>query len=271
MASSRDADVYSAVMHLGLAAALVLALGACATSDLGVDADPSDSSVGADAADAAPMVDARPPIDAVPLPDACETGTVESCASCGDVCPGVGATNAAPACESLTCVFRCAGESYDVNGSIADGCEETDSPTGNHLAGGAIDLGSFPCDDGSSNPNISGLLLSDAREHTPSIAGFQSTTGSAPDFFKLYADGGLCVNDLNVTLNVTGSSSPTCYRLTVDTSAGPYTCQANSSGTCSISNGSGSYADNTNMLFRIEKTCPTSVTERVSYTVTGHL
>lgn len=263
-------------MRIGPAAVLCLFLAAgCAKSELGVDADPTaDAAAGGDSApgvDAPPMIDATPPIDAVPPVDACPTGTVESCASCGDVCPGIGATNAAPACEAMACVFRCAGESYDVNGSIADGCEQTDNPTGNHLAGGAIDRGSFPCDDGSSNPNISGVLISDAREHSPAIQGFQPTTGSAPDFFKLFADGGLCVNDLNVTLTVTGSGNPSCYRLVVDTSNGPYACQTNGSGSCSISQGTGSYADNTNMLFRIEKTCLTNVSERVSYTVTGHL
>ncbi len=260
-----------------LVTTLVLAP-ACATSSAGPDASAStgDAGGGGDGApgdtDAAHSADASP-ADASIGPDACVTGTVNSCASCGDVCPGVGVLNGAPACESMTCLFRCAGESYDVNGDLGTGCEQSDAPTGNHSSGGAVDLGSLPCDDGSSNPNISGVMVSDAREHAPSILGFNTTTGSAPDFYTIYADGGtFCQDDINITLAVSGSSSPTCYKLTADTSKGPYICQTGSGGSCSISKGSGSYNDNTTILIKVEKTCPAaSVRERVTYSVTGHL
>lgn len=259
-----------------LVTTLVLAP-ACATSSAGPDASGSVEDGGGDGdggstGDAAARADASA-TDASIGPDACMTGTVNSCASCGDVCPGVGVLNGAPACESMTCVFRCAGENYDVDGDIGTGCEQSDAPTGNHSSGGAVDLGSMPCNDGSSNPNISGVMVSDAREHSPAILGFNATTGSAPDYYTIYADGGtLCQNDINISLVVSGSSSPTCYKLTADTSKGPYTCQTSSGGSCSISKGSGSYNDNTTILIKVEKTCPaSSVRERVTYTVTGHL
>jgi hypothetical protein len=255
-----------------LVAGPLFAVIACANSSVGVDASP-DPADAAGEIDAGPTPDAAPSIDAAPPADAaCELGTVDNCSDCGDVCPGTGATNGDVACEAMTCQFRCAGETYDVNGEIGDGCEESDTPTGNHVTGGAIDLGSMPCDDGDSNPNISGVMVSDERDHVPVIPGFSSSSGSAPDVYKFRADGGLCINEVAVNLAVAGSSAPNgCYRLNVVTTSGTYTCTTGSSGTCGINEGQGSYVDNTDIIIQVQKVCSaTQLTERVTYTVTGH-
>ena len=82
---------------------------------------------------------------------------------------------------------------FDVNGNPNDGCEVSDSPTGNHIKADATYLGSFPCYDSSSNPNIAGKLVSDGRTHeSPGVSGFDSSSGSAPDWYKLTASGGIC-------------------------------------------------------------------------------
>lgn len=195
-----------------------------------------------------------------------------NCGACNSPCPGLNQPNDIVSCvNAMTCTFACQGESYDVDQNPGTGCERTDSPQGNHTTNTAVYLGSFPCSDGGSQQNMTGIIDSDTRTHSPVINGFNAATGSAPDFFRLFADGGACYNDLNLNFSVSGSSQPACYRLSAITSDGTYSCQSNGAGTCNISNGSGSYSDDTDMYFRIEKTCGTNVIEHVTYTVSGHL
>ncbi len=199
--------------------------------------------------------------------------TIEHCGMCNNPCPGVGAANASPACIDALCSFSCMGESYDVDNDISNGCEKTDSPLGNHAIGAAVDVGSFPCTDGSSNRNISGSMHSDQRTHgNPPVPGFDAMSGSAPDWYQLYADGGFCQNEVVLTLNADGTGNLACYRLTVYTNNGTYSCDTNANGDCTVNeNGTGAYSDNTNIQIEVRKTCPATSPGSVTYTVTGHL
>jgi hypothetical protein len=132
----------------------------------------------------------------------------------------------------------------------------------------------LPCTDDSSNPNIHGAIASDGRAHvTPAIVGFDSTTGSAPDWSVVHANGGtFCSNDLNLTLQVAGSSQPSCYKLTVITDKMTLTATASAGGTAVIApTTTGVYSDNTNIFVSVTKTCSLALTENVTYSVTGHL
>src|SRR5204863_7326568 len=80
--------------------------------------------------------------------------------------------------------FTCAGETYDVNRNIFDGCEITDPAPGNHTQGAASSHGSKSCDDAASADTINGFMPSDSRVHNPAISAFNSATGAAPDFYS---------------------------------------------------------------------------------------
>jgi hypothetical protein len=197
--------------------------------------------------------------------------TPENCGSCGHACPGLGQPAAEVGCASSACTFACKGEFYDVNNNAADGCEVADSPMGNHTPNAATSLGSLPCDDADSHVNVSGTLPNDTRgQRVPSVAGFNVSTGAAPDLFVIQATGGSCVDDIAMTVAVSGSTTPTCFMLKVNTVVGQYQCQTNSSGTCSVNQGLGSYHDNTAVLITVDRTC-SAPPERPTYTVKGHL
>jgi len=116
-------------------------------------------------------------------------------------------------------------------------------------------------------------MLSDARTHeNPAVTGFSTLTGSAPDYNVISATGGpFCVNDINFTLTMSGSTAPTCYQLTVQTNSQTLNCTTNGAGTCNITSGSGSYGDGSTILVRIQKTCNLPTKEGVNYTVSGHI
>jgi len=184
----------------------------------------------------------------------------------------MGAPEVIVTCEGGTCAFACLGESYDVNENQADGCETSDEPAGHHTREWAQSAGSLPCSDSMSNPEIAGIMPSDAWPHvSPAIDGFNAASGSSPDWYVVRATGGLCSNNISLTLRVTDSSNLSCYRLTVETDRNTLTCSTNTTGTCTVTSGTSSYGDDTNIYIAVDKTCDTSVVEAATYTVTGHL
>jgi hypothetical protein len=168
--------------------------------------------------------------------------------------------------------MTCQGEHYDVNGNMSDGCEAVDAPQGNHTVGAAANEGTVSdCD----TPfEIDGTLLSDARVHAqPAVTGFDTASGSAPDWMSVLGQGNtFCENDLVVTLQVSGSQQPDCYRLTAITNKEMYDVQTDNTGLAQINEDSGGqFSDNTTIDFEVQKTCSTELTEDVSYSITGHL
>jgi hypothetical protein len=199
--------------------------------------------------------------------------TPTNCGTCGTVCPGYMQPNDNVTCQTgSTCTFSCQGENYDVDGQEANGCEVADSPQGNHAQGTAVNEGDeSDCD---SPFSFGGHLVSDTRVHeTPAIAGFDTASGSAPDWYVLFGVGNtFCENDIVLTLTVTGSSSPACYHFNVITDKYTYSCQTDATGTCGFNDASGGqFSDNTNIYVEVSKTCGTTVTENVAYAVSGHL
>ena len=201
------------------------------------------------------------------------TSTPAHCGDCATTCPGASDVTVAAGCTSgTTCTFACAGENYDLDGMTSNGCDTTDSPTGFHTQAMPRPLPSVGCGDGASAQNVSGLIPADRRTHIPPIDNFNSTLGTAPDWFSLTATGsGVCSNDIVLTLQVTGSADPTCFTFTVISNT-TYTCTTvvnATGGGCTIN---GTYPNNTNLLWKVEKTCGTSSTpELATYTITGHL
>jgi hypothetical protein len=203
--------------------------------------------------------------------------TASNCVTCGNVCPGQSST-ADAFCTGTACDLTCKGENYDYDGSVTNSCERVDSPTGNHEQTqlSAVYLGSFSDYDPSSQLNFGGLILSDQRVHyNPSVVGFDSISGSAPDFFRIFATGGSVFYPNDVTLNmqvVSALGRGDCYRMTATTNSGTYTCAPSAgTNTCGIAPGSSSYGDNTTIYVRVEKICPASVRDSATYTITGHL
>jgi hypothetical protein len=81
-----------------------------------------------------------------------------------------------------------------------------------------------------------------------------------------------CENDVVVTLQVSGSQQPSCYKLTAITDKDTYVAQTDSTGLAQINHDTGGqFDDDTTIDFEVQKTCSTVVTEDVSYSVTGHL
>ena len=210
------------------------------------------------------------------------------CASLAD-CPYGTATNVeAVACVDGGCVITCNGENYDVNGTLADGCEVAGicpssqgtqlCPIDHHTSQNAASIGSFGCADGSSGQNVTGTIPSDARDHVPPIDGFDSTTGSAPDYFTIRGTGGIgCFDDANFDLQMNAPTAQLpCYvlHLLTDNNPSGQTCQTDGTGHCSISNGSGSYTDNSDIVVWITKapSCTAAgFADDGTFAITGHL
>jgi hypothetical protein len=178
--------------------------------------------------------------------------------------------------------MACRGENYDVNGSFYDGCEQHQAFQGHTDWRDAQWLGATTCTDGLSQNSFSGALLSDGRSHAdPGVPNFDHTVGSAPAWRKVLALGGSCVNDYKITVQMTGGGSTKCYRLAMRVAGDPathgdgfyatYHMYVAGNETKTISGGASSYDDLSTVYFEIEKTCPASVREKVSYTVSYHL
>lgn len=197
-----------------------------------------------------------------------------NCGMCGKLCPGYLKQNDNVACNGgATCAFSCQGENFDVDNDPNNGCEIVDAPIGNHTQNSASAVGSISCNDGNGmTVQIAGKLVSDKRVHEmPAVNGFDAASGSAPDWYNIFATGGVCTDDITLTFSVQGSASPTCYKMLIVSSNGNYTCQAGANGSCAVSKGSGSYQDDTTLLIEIQKTCNTNTLESVNYTIVGHL
>jgi len=167
--------------------------------------------------------------------------------------------------------FTCAGETYDVNRNIFDGCEITDPAPGNHTQGAASSGGSKTCND-TDTGQINGFMPSDSRVHNPAISAFNSATGAAPDFYSVLASGGaFCTNDYAVTVGTLGGGNTACYQFTIITDKLTNAVTVNGNGGASFSGGSGSYSDNSVVYFKIQKICNLPVQENVNYTVNYHL
>jgi|GEM_PF-1793968 len=198
--------------------------------------------------------------------------TPQDCGECGANCPGVGQGTAVVECvNGNACSLDCVGENYDVNGGAADGCEINDLPTGNHSRGTALYVGELGCGDGDSTRTFMGQLPNDGRVHQPPVPGLDVVSGTAPDWFRIAATGGVCQNDVNMALAVAGSSTPDCFGLTIKTDDGDYHCDTDLTGACGISNGSGSYPSDTNLYLVVEKRCSSGGRENPTYSINGHL
>ena len=200
--------------------------------------------------------------------------TVQNCGACGATCPGLGKPNANVTCQNGgTCTFSCQGDAYDVDGDPGNGCEQVLTGAGNHTSGTAkfASPATQDCFDSSSG-GFSGTIASDARAHAnPNVPGFDAATGSAPQFWKVTATGGsICQNGLDVLITMTGATS-NCYGLTVTTDQGSHAAVV-VNGAARINPGdTGIYSDDSTILFKVEKTCGTSVREVADYTVSYHL
>ena len=208
------------------------------------------------------------------------------CMSLAD-CPYGTATNVeAVACVDGGCVITCNGENYDVNGTLADGCEVAAicpssqgaqiCPIDDHTSQKAASIGSFSCVDSASQQNITGTIPSDAREHVPAIDGFDPVTGSAPNYFTIHGTGGVCVDDANLSLQMAAPTAQLpCYvlHLLTDKNNGQ-TCQTDSTGHCDITNTSASYSDNSDLSVWITKapSCTAAgFPDDGKFAITGHL
>jgi hypothetical protein len=191
------------------------------------------------------------------------------CGDCNTACPGAGSTTANVNCADGGCTFSCKGQNYDVDGNPDSGCEVADSPD-NHQASTATGLGSRACNDSQTISSM-GTLPSDTRVHeNPGVTAFASAQGAAPDFLSVNATGGtLCVNDIGVTLTVTQAPNLACFQLTIVTDNNTWSCTTNASGTCTITQGSGSYSGGTTISLKVERTCSAGPAN-ARYTVAGH-
>lgn len=146
---------------------------------------------------------------------------------------------------------------------------------GNHAEAQATAGPDFSsCGDGESVFNLGGIIPSDQASHeNPVVSGFVAATGSAPDWISIGGGSGwTCQNDFSVTLTVSGSASPACYKLTFKTDQTSASCNTDASGSCNVTKGMNSYSNDSLMHAIIEKTCSSSsVAEKVTYSISGHL
>jgi hypothetical protein len=171
------------------------------------------------------------------------------------------------------CGMSCRGENYDVDNNPANGCEWLDAVPPGHEQPSAAYRGSKECFDGSSSDTFSSMVLSDSREHrNPAISSFAGWVGAAPDYWRVFGDGGLfCQNDYWVSFSTNGGGATPCYQCTIITNKKTSSVVVNGAGNATMSSGSGSYSDDTDIYFKIEKICNLPVQEAVNYTVSYHL
>ena len=205
--------------------------------------------------------------------------TVANCGACGNACPGQNLSTNDVTCAdpaAKRCDMTCRGDNYDVNKVPDDGCERLDVVPPGHTQQTAASRGSKGCNDGASSDNFSAQVLSDGRVHqNPAVVSFSGTVGSAPDFWVVHGDGGLsCVNDYDVTFTTSGGGATVCYRMTITTNLRSDTIDVSGAGSGQKKAGAflnSAYNDNTDIYFKIEKTCNLPVQEAVNYTVSYHL
>jgi hypothetical protein len=282
----------------GLSAVLLAAIAACVAH--GVDdgsggvVDGNDGGIASDSAletstpasedSGSDSASASPP----PTADSGSGLAPGACDSLAD-CPYQSATGVSGvSCDTTShvCVITCAGDNYDVNGILSDGCEVANPcPNGNgtqdcpveHQTSTATNLGSFSCDDSASAQNDTGAVPSDDRTHTnPAVVAFDGTAGAAPTVFTLFASGGtFCEDDLNLNLQMGSPSTRlACYSLVAQVVGGTtYSCQTDATGLCQITNSSGSYSDGSTIDITVAKldSCPATETDDGAFVITGHL
>jgi hypothetical protein len=191
-----------------------------------------------------------------------------NCGACGNVCPGIGQLGAEVSCRAAACDLSCQGETYDVNGDPADGCEQPGQ--GGHARFAATRLPPRSCTDRDTG-TFSGRLPSDARVHAnPPILGFDPATGAAPLWWAARATGGaFCATDLSAAVIATGATNG-CYELTVETNRGTWS-QPVVNGAATISRDPGAYGVDSDVFFTIRKTCGVEVREVAAFEATFHL
>lgn len=193
----------------------------------------------------------------------------DHCGDCATACPGAGSTTSTSTCTNSTCSLSCNAEQYDADGNTSNGCEVLDTPAGHHTLATAFGAGSNTCSD-SDAFSASGVLPSDTRPHAPAIVGFDAVSGSAPDFLVVDATGGnLCLNNLSLTLAVSGAANLACYRLDVTTDKNTYSCTTGSNGNCTVNDGSGSYSDGSTITLVVSRTCA-AAPANATWTLDGH-
>jgi hypothetical protein len=175
-----------------------------------------------------------------------------------------------------TLSYTCKGEHYDVDGNHSNGCEQLQTNTSHAEDATATDLGSASCSDAASQQTVSSQnLYSDSRTHqNPTVAGFDTQVGSAPEWFKISATGGLCTDDYSLTFSTTGGASVAqCYKLTIVTDKiTASTVPIGGSATApTISGGASSYSDGTTIYFEVQKVCNLPIQEAVGYSFSFHL
>ncbi len=201
--------------------------------------------------------------------------TADHCGACDNACPGLGRDTGDAVCAdpgSKRCDLTCRGENYDVDRDPGNGCEQLHTGPG-HTRSTATDRGSKSCSDLTSKDAVTASLFSDSRLHTnPSVEDFSGTLGTAPDYFKVQATGGIgCVNDYSVTFETHGGGATECYRCTLITDKTTDSVTISGAGSKAISGGAGSYSGDTPIYFKVEKTCPLPVQEAVAYKISYHL
>jgi hypothetical protein len=212
-------------------------------------------------------------------PDSADLGGGAADLGCGSACPctcpGQGLTTTDVVCGQdmgPTCQLTCRGENYDVDGDPKNGCEMAHAVTPGHNQVDSDDRGHKSCFDTSTDAFFT-FLLSDSRVHqNPLVGSFNVQVGSAPDFYRVEADGGaFCVNDYDVTFSTSGGGTDKCYQCTIITDKMTQSVMATGSELVKMSSGSGSYSNNSVVYFKIEKICSLPRQEAVKYQVIYHL
>jgi hypothetical protein len=194
-----------------------------------------------------------------------------NCGSVGHVAVLSGATAACVAGQVV--IASCLGEHYDVDNAATNGCERLQPYTAHVQSAFMPSVGSFSNCDFDFSTTISGDLYSDSRLHdNPVISAFVPSVGSAPAWYRVVAASNpFCLNDYEVTFTVTGGAATPCYKLTLQTDRLSDSRLVSGNSQATMQGGSGSYTDDSNVFFKVEKTCALPVQEAIHYTIQFHL
>jgi hypothetical protein len=176
--------------------------------------------------------------------------------------------------------MTCRGQAYDVNASLADGCESQPSNQGNTAKATAEFRGIYDdCSDGS---EFLTTIYSDQRTHAnPAVIGFDAPTGSAPRWYRWTVNDAACAIDHEFRIITSGGSpAQDCYEAQVswarlEGGVGSETVALTGADSALVDGdwyvGGLPPPDNSATVhLQLRKTCATAPNEAVTFDVTFH-
>lgn len=113
-------------------------------------------------------------------------------------------------------------------------------------------------------------MVFDERQHVAPPPEFNPAAGSAPVWYKVVAEGGICSKDLVFEVVTHGGIAVNCYKLTILGGTSPQTLEVPGLGHVELEVIGNAYVAGATLFFKFERTCAAAPLQ-LTYDVSGHL